>query len=125
VLEEGKQAPDTSAEDTTGSGRRLLCHRCRAPITTDDQRISVNDRHEHYFVNPHGYDFQVGCFAQAPGATGAGAATAEWTWFSGYTWQLDHCRNCAAHLGWLFRSKTQVFHGLILSRLTEGEEPGD
>lgn len=122
MLEDGKQSPDTSAGESTGSGRRLLCHQCRAPITTEDQRISINDRHEHYFVNPHGYDFHVGCFAQAPGATGAGPATSEWTWFSGYTWQLDHCRNCSAHLGWLFRSKVQVFHGLILSRLTEDDD---
>jgi hypothetical protein len=122
VLEEGKQTPAPDSDATTGSGRRLLCHRCRAPITTDDQRIAVNDRHEHYFVNPHGYDFHVGCFAAAPGALGAGPSTHEWTWFSGFTWQLDHCRNCSTHLGWLFRSPTQVFHGLILARLNQEED---
>ncbi|HTM22972.1 MAG TPA: cereblon family protein [Kofleriaceae bacterium] len=116
MLDEQQRPGDQPAE-TTGGGARLLCARCRHPITTDDQRIAVNDQHEHFFVNPHGYDFHLGCFATAPGALGAGPSTAEWTWFSGYSWQLSHCRNCATHLGWLFRSPTHSFHGLVLDRL--------
>jgi hypothetical protein len=119
VLDEPQRTPGDDTAETTGSGQHLRCARCRHPITTADQRISINDQHEHFFVNPHGYDFHIGCFGSAPGAIGAGPATAEWTWFSGHTWQLSHCRNCSTHLGWLFRSPTQTFHGLVLDRLTE------
>jgi hypothetical protein len=118
VLDEEQRAPGSDTAETTGDGRRLRCARCRHPITTDDQRVAIDDRHEHYFVNPHGYDFHIGCFSAAPGALGAGPSTGEWTWFSGFTWQLAHCRGCATHLGWLFRGKTRTFFGLVVDRLT-------
>jgi hypothetical protein len=100
-----------------GRGVVLVCARCKAPITREDQRIEVNGAHEHYFVNPHGFDFRVGCFGEAPGAIAAGRASSEFTWFPGHTWQMDLCGGCSAHLGWLFRSPRTVFHGLILDRV--------
>jgi hypothetical protein len=111
------KANPTSESGDPGRGGRLMCAHCNAPITTDDQRIEVSGRHEHYFVNPHGFDFHVGCFGEAPGATSAGRASSEFTWFPGHTWQMALCSACTTHLGWLFRSPRAVFHGLILDRL--------
>jgi hypothetical protein len=108
-----------------GRRRRILCAACRHPVTSGAERIDVNGRHDHYVVNQHGYDFRLGCFAHAPGAVGAGPATDEWTWFPGFTWQLAHCRGCARHIGWLYRAPSQIFHGLVLTRLTEEEDPPD
>jgi hypothetical protein len=103
-------------------GKRLACARCKAAITTDDRRIEVNGAHEHYFVNPHGFDFHVGCFSDAPGVTSAGRASNEFTWFPGHTWQMDLCTSCTIHLGWIFRSPREIFHGLILDRLTRADD---
>jgi len=123
--EEQRRSPGSDPDVDDGDrGRRLICARCRHPITSAGQRIEVNGGHQHHFVNPHGYDFRVGCFAAAPGAVAGGPTTAEWTWFSGFTWQLAHCAACTTHLGWLFRSKSQVFHGLVLDRLVEEEPQG-
>ena len=113
-------------EDQTadrGRGHILVCRRCRAPVTDQGAAIEVSDSHEHYFVNPHGYDFRIGCFALAPGCIGHGPATGEFTWFPGYTWQMASCRGCTQHLGWRFRSPRQNFFGLILDRLLTLDEP--
>jgi hypothetical protein len=103
--------------------RRILCAACRHPVTSTGERIEVAGRHQHHQVNQHGYAFHLGCFGAAPGAIGAGPATGEWTWFAGTTWQLAHCRGCARHIGWLYRSPARVFWGLILDRLLEEPAP--
>jgi hypothetical protein len=123
----GNRAPGASPgsrtdEDAGGRGRRLVCAHCRARITTDDQRIEVAGKHEHFFVNPDGFDFHIGCFGAAPGVISAGRTTDEFTWFAGHTWQLDLCRGCTHHLGWIFRSPNRIFHGLILDRLAEDDD---
>jgi hypothetical protein len=99
-------------------GRRLCCVHCGKPITDEDQRIIIRSSHRHRFSNPHGLIFQIGCFAAAPGCAQVGAATEEWTWFSGYAWQVALCRSCGIHLGWRYRDASgDGFYGLILDRL--------
>ncbi len=99
------------------SGRRLLCAVCAAPITTDDQRVAIEGRHAHLRTNPAGFDFEFGCFREAPGAVVVGEATAEHSWFAGYQWRFSVCGGCGAHLGWHFDSAGSRFHGLIFDRL--------
>lgn len=103
--------------DVTRRERRVYCARCRLPITTHQERISVNGAHEHNFTNPHGLHFHIGCFRDAPGCGTTGVATMEYTWFPGYAWRIAHCAQCETHLGWLFGSPTDSFYGLILDRL--------
>lgn len=99
-------------------GRRLYCIHCGKPITEEDQRIAIRSSHRHRFTNPHGLIFVIGCFASAPGCAQVGVATEEWTWFSGYAWQVALCRSCGVHLGWRYRSGSgDGFYGLILDRL--------
>lgn len=99
-------------------GRRLCCVQCGKPITHENQRIVIHNSHRHRLTNPHGLVFEIGCFASAPGCAQIGAATEEWTWFSGYAWQVALCRNCGIHLGWRYRrSSGDGFYGLILDRL--------
>ncbi len=97
--------------------RRLLCAHCELPITSEEERIEVAERHEHICTNPHGFAYRIGCFAVAPGAAGIGRAESFWSWFPGYSWQLVLCRGCHSHLGWLFRAASTGFYGLILDRL--------
>jgi hypothetical protein len=103
-------------------GRVLACASCRRPITTTADRIEVAGQHSHSFANPHGFSYHIGCFAQASGCRTAGPPTTYWTWFPPYAWQVENCGACGEHLGWLFRSEADRFHGLILDRLVELDE---
>jgi hypothetical protein len=102
-----------------GTGARLACHRCLATVTDGSQRIAMGGAHAHHFVNPHGIEFHVGCFADAPGCATFGEASTYWSWFPGFAWQVELCATCGEHLGWLFLSPDAAFHGLILDRLVE------
>ncbi len=117
-----KQDAKTKDADATGQRGVLCCAACQAPITSNAQRIAVNERHEHVFANPHGYIFHIGCFAAAPGCMIMGEATEFFTWFPGYRWQLALCGRCGDLLGWAFRSADARFFGLILDKLRESEE---
>jgi hypothetical protein len=102
--------------------RRLLCRACKAPITADEHRISIEGRHVHRRVNPFGIEFELGCFAAAPGAATLGEPTAEHSWFAGYAWSFACCGRCGEHLGWVFEGAEPTFHGLISNRLEEEQE---
>ena len=115
VIDEAAARP--APEDDRG--RVLACARCRRAITTTADRIEVSGRHRHSFANPHGFRYQIGCFAQASGCQTVGAPSTYWTWFPPYAWQVEHCGQCGEHLGWLFRAEGDGFHGLILDRLVE------
>jgi hypothetical protein len=100
-------------------GRLLACAFCRRPITTDGARIEVGGAHSHSFSNPEGVRFRIGCFADAFGLAPVGARSRYWTWFPGFSWQVELCGGCGEQLGWLYRSADSAFHGLILDRLIE------
>ncbi len=106
------------------AGRRLLCVACAEPITADQHRVAIDGRHRHRRTNPAGFDFDFGCFSEAPGAAAVGESTAEHTWFAGFGWLGAICRGCGSHLGWRFEGAGGCFYGLILDRL-EAEKPGE
>jgi len=101
-----------------GRGSTLACAFCRRPVTSAASRIAVGGAHEHSCVNPHGLRFRIGCFAEAA-CRPVGERSDYWTWFPGFTWQIELCPGCREHLGWVFRSSGAVFHGLVLDRLVE------
>jgi hypothetical protein len=120
--------PATTPRQRLGSarrdrGRRLVCARCRLPITSDDARIDMGGSHEHTVTNPHGHVFHIGCFASAPGCAAVTPAESHFSWFPGYRWQIAACRGCHLHLGWRFIAAATRFHGLILDRLAPESEP--
>jgi len=111
---------DPENETTTGGGGRWLCCRfCGLKITSPSTKASPNGRHRHTFANPHGYVFDVRCFASAPGAAPVGVFSAEFTWFAGYRWKVALCRRCQVHLGWVFQGSAGGFYALIGNRLRE------
>jgi hypothetical protein len=118
----------TDIDDMSG-GRAVVCRHCHSQITTTGARITIADRHDHTFINPGGWEYRIGCFAKAPGCSQRGEISTYWSWFEGYSWQMDVCASCGEHLGWLFRAVDDdllgQFHGLILNRLEEIEEDGD
>jgi hypothetical protein len=120
LAEEARPRPAPEAD----RGRVLACARCRRAVTTTADRIEVAGGHRHSFSNPHGFRYQIGCFAQASGCRTVGPPSTDWTWFPPYAWQVEHCGQCGEHLGWLFRGESDRFHGLILDRLVEIDEDG-
>jgi hypothetical protein len=96
----------------------IACRHCGHPITRPEEALAVDGTQRHTFANPHGIVFEIGCFRSAPGCAHAGAASDEFTWFSGYRWRVAACGQCLLHLGWRFEAgQGDLFHGLILDRL--------
>lgn len=114
------KARETSDEEAEKSPR-LVCAACRREITSASARTRVDGRHEHAFVNPHGFAYHIGCFSTAPGCLVAGEPSREFTWFRGHTWQMAICGGCHVHLGWSFSGAARFF-GLILDRLVEADD---
>ena len=96
----------------------LRCVKCKNPITKEEERIQINEKHQHVFANPQGHVFQIGCFSRAPGCLVFGEKTSYFTWFPGYAWQMALCGLCGTLLGWAFGSKENYFFGLILDNIT-------
>ncbi len=109
---------DAQVGERVEKERRLFCATCRNLITTQDNRINIQGGQEHTFMNPHGYQFHIGCFRDTRGCANVGQEVSAWSWFRGFTWRITLCGSCETHLGWLFRAPNECFHGLILNRLT-------
>lgn len=104
--------------------RDLTCSECRHPVTRVSQRIEVFGRHDHSFRNL-GYLVQLGCFREAPGCFGVQGISYGYSWFRGYAWQIQVCRNCYTQLGWKYMSEHDSFYGLIFNTLREKESEGE
>ena len=111
------------AERHKNPRRRLLCAACGEIVTHEDEAIEIANEHAHVFVNPGGFIYEIRCFGRAPGCTGEGPTTDQWTWFPGYRWQVGVCALCGIQLGWIYRGADQVFFGLIDDRLAASDDP--
>ena len=105
-------------EKTSRSEKWYLCRQCHNRITNLDARVSIHGKHIHAFANPNGIIFEIACFSTAQGFSLSGKPSYEFTWFTGYSWQITICANCLAHLGWFFQNQMNaVFIGLITDRI--------
>ncbi len=116
----GARSTTRQLEEAESQGG-LVCAYCRGLVTSRALAISINGSHAHSFVNPHGFTFRIGCFADAAGCAERGEESNYWTWFPGFSWRISLCRHCSEHLGWSFRSADARFFGLILERLREAD----
>ena len=98
----------------------LICSECKHPVTKVSERLRVFGRHDHSFRNL-GYLVQLGCFRDAPGCLGVQGISHGYSWFRGYAWQIQVCRNCYTQLGWKYMSADESFYGLIFKTLKEKE----
>jgi hypothetical protein len=125
LLKGGSESVGAGAEtryrEGPGAEGALVCARCLSLVTSRASALSMGGSHVHTFANPHGFEFRIGCFADAPGCVEQGGESDYWTWFPGFTWRVSLCRSCGEHLGWLFRSPDARFFGLILDRLTQSD----
>lgn len=95
----------------------IVCAACYQEITESELQIMIDDSFTHVFANPHGIVFEIGCFSQAKGCHAGSLPSDDFSWFSGFEWQVGVCTSCLCHLGWIFTNNTQRFYGLILDKL--------
>lgn len=96
----------------------ILCRFCHAAITTQRAELTIEQQHQHRFLNPNGMHYLIGCFTLAPGCDIGGLATNEYTWFKGFSWQMARCSDCGEHLGWFYQqAESKQFFGLIVDKL--------
>ena len=108
---------DPDFDYLTEENKKLFCSFCKNHVTDIDEAISINGAHTHTFTNSAGFTYTINCYQAAPGCSILGESTNEFTWFSGYEWQIVVCHSCREQLGWLFSNDNQ-FYGLIRDRLT-------
>jgi hypothetical protein len=136
-------APEGTPDDTPATARdaALICRACGHAVTHPRHRIGVQGHHQHRFMNPGGFVYEIGCFADAVGCVNVGPPSLEYPWFAGYAWRCAHCAGCGVQLGWHFRAFAGAgaaagggsvaagaaagggFFGLILDRLREAPGP--
>lgn len=98
--------------------RLLLCASCEHPVTAVSEKVNVLGRHDHAFRY---YDtiVRLGCFREADGCIGVQGISHGYSWFRGYAWQIQLCRNCYTQLGWKYMSEEESFYGLVFKTLRE------
>ena len=96
----------------------LTCARCGQPVTRVSEKVEIFGRHDHAF---HLYDeiIQLGCFRNAPGCMGVQGISNGYSWFRGYSWQIQVCNKCYIQLGWKYMSENESFYGLMFRMLRE------
>ncbi|PKN30856.1 MAG: hypothetical protein CVU64_01310 [Deltaproteobacteria bacterium HGW-Deltaproteobacteria-21] len=98
----------------------LVCASCGHPVTSVSEKTDVRGRHDHAF-SYYRQIVRLGCFRTAPGCLGAQGLSHGYSWFRGYAWQIQVCRNCFTQLGWKYTSEDESFFGLIFETLREAE----
>lgn len=112
-----EERPAEDPESASKTEKNICCAFCMHPVTKPENQTTMNGAFRHVFANPHGYVYEIGCFSYAPGCRPSSTSSSEFSWFSGYSWQIGVCELCASHLGWRFSSEANVFYGLILDKL--------
>ena len=118
VVSSGTLAEETYNAEPDDEVPFYRCAACRQVVTNRASEVSINGFFLHTFANPAGLVFDIACFRRAPGCGVAGPPSNEFSWFSGYTWQIAHCIGCGVHIGWRFNGlEGDVFFGLITDLL--------
>jgi len=100
---------------------RLVCASCGHLVTRVYEKIEVRGRHHHDF--PYfGNIVRLGCYRKAPGCVGVERISNGYSWFRGYSWQIQLCASCYTQLGWKYMSQDDSFYGLVFKMLRE-EKP--
>jgi hypothetical protein len=95
----------------------ITCRNCNAHITDPDCQIQKEGAFCHTFANPAGHVFEICCFTAALGCSFIPPPFSDFSWFTGYDWNIGVCRDCTTHLGWFYRSPKDQFWGLIPDKL--------
>ncbi|MBW1763719.1 MAG: hypothetical protein JRJ23_03100 [Deltaproteobacteria bacterium] len=105
-------------EDKKMGQTNLICADCGHPVTKVSEKIDIFARHDHSFTNL-GYLVELGCYRNAPGCIGIQRISNGYSWFRGYSWQIQLCQECFSQLGWKYMNDNESFYGLIFNMLKE------
>ena len=113
---------DNEIRDASDDGKDgklfVYCAACSHVLGRAKDAITINGSHQHFCTNPHGIDFNVGCYSDALGCAISGQPTGADSWFAGFTWRFATCSGCSTHLGWLFENNSgEHFYGLVRDRI--------
>ena len=111
-------------EDENFREWRLVCASCGHLVTTVSEKMDVRGRH-HYDFPYYGHIVRLGCYRNAPGCVGVERISNGYSWFRGYAWQIQLCRNCYTQLGWKYMSQEDSFYGLVFKLLREEKPEGN
>ncbi len=116
-LDKGSSLFEDGAGDSMKEWR-LICAHCGHLVTTVGEKIEVLGRHHHDFPY-YGDIVRLGCYRNAPGCVGIERVSNGYSWFRGYSWQIQLCLNCHIQLGWKYVSHDDSFYGLVFKMLRE------
>jgi hypothetical protein len=108
-------------EDEVLKQTRLLCAACGHPVTKVAEKTEIFGRHDHGFAY-YNELVQLGCYLKAEGCIGVERISHGYSWFRGYAWQIQLCKNCYTQLGWKYMSQNDSFYGLVFNTLREETE---
>jgi len=132
VIDKERQALDPALkallDETPEADKNFIyCAQCSHVLGRASDAIDISGSHHHFCTNPHGIDFNVCCYKNAPGATISGPPTRADSWFVGHTWRFATCSGCNVHLGWLFETVDDEangqFYGLVAERFQTDSQP--
>ena len=103
---------------------RLVCASCGHLVTRVSEKIDFRGRHNHDFPY-YGNIVRLGCYRNALGCVGIERISNGYSWFRGYSWQIQLCRNCYTQLGWKYMSQNDRFYGLVFKMLREKKPKED
>ncbi|XP_049878734.1 protein cereblon-like [Pectinophora gossypiella] len=96
----------------------LCCVSCAAEIARREHILAMSSEGVHSnYTNLGGYMHDIVTVSRAANTELTGTASAEYSWFPGYTWTIAVCAACMAHVGWRFDAqkrslRPQQFYGL-------------
>jgi hypothetical protein len=108
-------------EDEALNQTRLLCTACGHPATGVAEKTEIFGRHDHAF-RYYNEVVQLGCYRNADGCIGVDRISHGYSWFRGYAWQIQLCKNCSTQLGWKYMTDDDSFYGLVFDSLSEETE---
>jgi hypothetical protein len=111
-------------EDESLREWRLVCASCGHLVTRVSEKVEVRGRHHHDFPY-YGNIVRLGCYRNAPGCAGIPRISNGYSWFRGYSWQIQLCGDCYTQLGWKYMSEDDSFYGLVFKMLREEKPKGD
>lgn len=128
---ENRGAPTERHDDDTQTERRrsIRCRRCDHEISDAAAVFSFDsDRASRVFANPHGILHEILTLRYARDLVVTSPPTTEFTWYPGYAWEIAHCGQCLAHVGWSFSAvddqQPATFWGLRRNAIIEDEDHG-
>jgi len=96
----------------------LICSVCGQNVTKVNEKVEIRGRHNHSF-RLYQEMVHLGCFRNAPGCLGVERISNGYSWFRGYAWQIQVCRECYSQLGWKYISQDDSFYGIMFRMLRE------